>query len=627
MQEHSLSREEEKDHLLNGGWTEDSAFIHFITRLFSILTPHIPGSFLLAEPLFTPLRGNELQTLHSSSSQTTPIAALNALHEFGYWKDNNNQHGVILTPEDAADAVIERCFIDTPTPSSLTILDPACGTGILLCRSLLWAYRNKLFSTSQEAANFIRHSIYGIDRDPVAVSLSRFALLLTLSQLFPEDMSEHLRSYREWKGNFYCGDFLSFRKSDQKRIFDSLEWKNSNLPAQFSHIVANPPYGLSRNGQIREDILKKYKAEFNAILCGKPNKYLLFFAAALSHLVQEGRLSFLIPNSWLGIRSARRFRQKILHDGHLIAIDTFEKRIFPTKGVEAVIVTAQKSFRSTFLTRTFRSIQSTEPSLKAVISCQELLKEDNQAIIPTGFSNDLIAIRRALLGNSITLSDAELCVTPKIALQVYATGKGSPPQTGEIVRSHPFHSASPDGKNSKKYLRGNSVSRFSLCWAGEWLMYGPWVAEHQPEDRFRGPRLLVREIINPAPYSFVATYTEEEFFYNRSILHIIPDNDCPYPERFLLGLLLLLNSKVGTLYLKTCGRKTSRTLFPKVVLEDLSAFPIPLNFRECATKLAVECKRCLRAPNEAFPTSMNREIASLYGLRIEDVESSLRTIR
>lgn len=158
-------------------------------------------------------------------------------------------------------------------------------------------------------------------------------------------------------------------------------------------------------------------------------------------------------------------------------------------------------------------------------------------------------------------------------------------------------------------------------------MYGPWVAEHQPEDRFRGPRLLVREIINPAPYSFVATYTEEEFFYNRSILHIIPDNDCPYPERFLLGLLLLLNSKVGTLYLKTCGRKTSRTLFPKVVLEDLSAFPIPLNFRECATELAVECKRCLRAPNEAFPASMNREIASLYGLRIEDVESSLRTIR
>ena len=212
MQEHSLSREEEKDHLLNGGWTEDSAFIHFITRLFSILTPHIPGSFLLAEPLFTPLRGNELQTLHSSSSQTTPIAALNALHEFGYWKDNNNQHGVILTPEDAADAVIERCFIDTPTPSSLTILDPACGTGILLCRSLLWAYRNKLFSTSQEAANFIRHSIYGIDRDPVAVSLSRFALLLTLSQLFPEDMSNILGVTGNGKGIFIVETFFLFEK-------------------------------------------------------------------------------------------------------------------------------------------------------------------------------------------------------------------------------------------------------------------------------------------------------------------------------------------------------------------------------------------------------------------------------
>lgn len=626
----SLSREEEKDHLSSSYQRFTGNFDSTALHLFSILTPLLPESLLLRDPVFYPLINEQTPTrCNSALLQVTehlqdPLQALHAIHAYEYWQQKSNEHGVVFTPRLAAEALIERGLSQERTSGDIcTILDPACGTGILLCSVLSRVLHRERIMTARDAAHFIEHSIFGVDRDPVAVSLCRFALLLTLFQLIPYEKDEHVKYFATWYRNIRCGDFLTSRSNDTFRRLDSLHWGNGCLPEQFTHIIANPPYGLSRDGQIRSELLTVYKQEYKYVLSGKPNKYLLFFAAALRRLRDDGRLAFLIPNSWLGIRSARSFRERVLRLGHLTSIDTFKERIFPERGVEAVMVTAQRQHSASFVTRTFRSIHASTPTTEATLFCKEVLEQDSEARIPTGLSSDLLLLQKRFLANTTPLKDSTLSVSPKIALQVYATGKGEPPQTREIIQSHPFHHSKAISSHSKKYLSGRAVSRFSILWENEWLEYGPWVAEHQPIERFQGPRVLVREILGRSPYYCIATYTEAEYLYNRSILHIIPSRGCIQPRQTLLALLLLLNSKTGSFYLRVCGRKSSRALFPKIVLEDLVSFPIPAGFGQSTDFLSQEAERLLHNKISTIPDTIETEIAALYDLTLSEIEDAL----
>lgn len=626
----SLSREEEKDHLVSSHRLFTNNFETTASRLFSILTPLLTESLIRKDPIFFSLTQsqpplyNKMPFSHPSLPSLDPLEALHALHEYEYWQQRSNQHGVVLTPIRAAEALVQRGLpCKRSAHETYTILDPACGTGILLGSVLSKVIQEEGILSPHKAAHFIQHSLFGIDRDPVAVSLCRFALLLTLCKLIPERLEEHIDYFTTWRRNIRCGDFLTSRANDTYRRLDSLSWGDSHLPERFTHIIANPPYGLSRDGQIRPELLNIYKQEYKNVLSGKPNKYLLFFAAALRRLQDDGMLAFLIPNSWLGIRSARRFRQTLLRSGHLTSIDTFKERIFPQRGVEAMIVTAQKQHSTSFVTRTFPSIYTTVPTTTATLSCKELLENDSEARIPTGFSSDLLLLQKRFLKETIPLKDSSLSVSPKIALQVYATGKGIPPQTRDVVRTHPFHHSREVSSYSRKYLSGRAVSRFSIGWENEWLEYGPWVAEYQPIERFQGPRVLIREILGRSPYHCIAAYTEEECLYNRSILHILPTRGCTQPRKTLLALLLLLNSKMGSFYLRVCGRKTSRALFPKIVLEDLQCFPIPPNFKHATDLLSQEAERLLKDNVSIVPDTVEMEIAALYDLTLSEVEDAL----
>lgn len=623
----SLSREEQKDHLPSSYQRFTGNFDSTIHHLFSILSPLLPKPLLVKDPIFLSFVDSQIP-LRSNSPLPHPSSrleeSLQAIHEYEYWQQKSNEHGVVFTPTRAAEALIERGLSEKRTSGKeRTILDPACGTGILLCSVLSRALQRERIVTAHNAAYFIEHSLFGVDRDPVAVSLCRFALLLTLCKHMPDQHQEHVEYFTTWRRNIRCGDFLTSRSRDTSRRFDSLHWGDGYLPEQFMHIIANPPYGLSRDGQIRPELLNIYKQEYKNVLSGKPNKYLLFLAAALRRLQDDGTLAFLIPNSWLGIRSARRFRKMLLRLGHLTSIDTFKERIFPDRGVEAVIVTAQRQHSASFVTRTFPSIHATVPTTWATLFCKDVLEQDSDARIPTGLSSDLLLLQKRFLAKTIPLKNSSLSVSPKIALQVYATGKGDPPQTRDIVQSHPFHHSRTISSYSKKCLTGRAVSRFSIVWENEWLEYGPWVAEHQPLGRFQGPRVLVREILGRSPYYCIATYTEEEYLYNRSILHIIPTRGCAQPRQTLLALLLLLNSKIGSFYLRVCGRKSSRALFPKIVLDDLLSFPIPHDFQQTAPFLSQEAERLLHNKISIIPDSIENRIAALYDLTLPDVEDAL----
>ena len=72
-----------------------------------------------------------------------------------------------------------------------------------------------------------------------------------------------------------------------------------------------------------------------------------------------------------------------------------------------------------------------------------------------------------------------------------------------------YHSKSKDSDDYGKYLKGRDVRRYGINWSGWWLKYGECLAAPRDEKLFTSPRILVRQIPSPPPYSINAVFTKE----------------------------------------------------------------------------------------------------------------------
>jgi hypothetical protein len=107
--------------------------------------------------------------------------------------------------------------------------------------------------------------------------------------------------------------------------------------------------------------------------------------------------------------------------------------------------------------------------------------------------------------------------------------------------------------------------------------------------------------------------------YNRSILHILPKNNCT--ERELAALLGILSSSLGRFLFLSLGRKSQRALFPKLLAEDLQSFPLPKQFAQQCDLLAqktLEAEICTKDGSQEkilfARKAIDEETAKLYGL-------------
>jgi SAM-dependent methyltransferase len=609
---------------------QERRFSTFQREALSQLSNVFPLSYLESLPLF-----QGVPPLSSSPRKERATALrdeLTILHELNYWENESNKHGVVMTPSSTVAHLVE-CLKLSQSPCPVRILDPACGTGRLLCGVLEERIQKEPISSPIEAAVFLKNSLYGIDRDPVALTLARLSLLLTLNECIPNSFEEHLALSCQWFTNFSCGDFLANRTEDPSRGHQSVEIELL-FPTPPTHIIANPPYGLSRNEQISKELLEHYKKSYAPFLCGKPNKYMLFLIRSLQILEEGGRMSFLIPNSWLGIRSGEKIRKYLLQQGYLRTLDTFSSKIFRERGVETVIVTVEKSPAELFELRRYKDgLEAQEECVTVIpVDSGSLLEQSTEAIIPLYRSENSPKLIEQLRKHSTPLQETPLPLTPKIALQVYSRGRGTPPQTAEIVKNHLFHSVEkvmrdphyPDGEKLP-YLEGKCVERFSVTDASSEIWYGPWVSEYHPLTLYQGPRIVLREILGKAPNLFIASVLTEECLYNRSILHIVPKGEeGTAHEELCHAVVALLNSLVGSFYLIGCGRKASRKLFPKIVLEDLKDFPIPLTFKDELSHLSAFSRAAHKNGRSTLLPEEEAYIAQLYDIDLQELHEEFR---
>lgn len=123
------------------------------------------------------------------------------------------------------------------------------------------------------------------------------------------------------------------------REMDFLSSEGAEL-GSFNHVLGNPPYvpieGLSEKEKVR------YRSTFK-VAEGRFDLYLLFFEQALSLLAPGGRLTFVTPEKWEFVETARPLRRMVTREEfHVEEINHVDENAFPELTAYPSITTVRR---------------------------------------------------------------------------------------------------------------------------------------------------------------------------------------------------------------------------------------------------------------------------------------------
>ncbi len=172
--------------------------------------------------------------------------------------------GSYYTPSEVADKLISN--LNPDNGQHARILDPCCGTGNFLLRLPL---------------GISLKNIFGNDTDEMCVKVARINMALKYRPEKIEILYE----------NFTVSDFLL--------CYDRKD---------FDIIIGNPPWGSDWDKPYISLLKKKFKAAKGA----KPESYDVILERALECVKQGGRISFVLPEALLNVKSHKDIRERLL---------------------------------------------------------------------------------------------------------------------------------------------------------------------------------------------------------------------------------------------------------------------------------------------------------------------------
>jgi hypothetical protein len=190
---------------------------------------------------------------------------------------DRRRDGVYLTPRASARALLRGAAADGFRPRS--VCDPAVGAGIFLEEAL------SLFGPGVE--------VWGIDRDPVAVALSRLAVWLFSADVEPIVIARRIR----------LADAL----------LDRDPFAGAAPPEGFDLICGNPPFGnaIEKRTARPESERRALQVRFPETARGPYDRSLLFVDLATTLLSPRGRYALLVPRALMAARYATGLREML----------------------------------------------------------------------------------------------------------------------------------------------------------------------------------------------------------------------------------------------------------------------------------------------------------------------------
>ncbi|MEE2787386.1 MAG: TaqI-like C-terminal specificity domain-containing protein [Myxococcota bacterium] len=499
--------------------------------------------------------------------------------------------GIYYTPQHIVDGLVEQSLgLELQTRSlesiqSLSILDPACGGGVFLLTAYTrltdWYLRqyatdptrwvhdarvhwhhDVLALSDAERRRILRQHIFGIDLDPNAVHVARRVLTLAVEggrriagvQPDPAAVALPLKDNLKWGNTLIKSD----THASTAGLAGHVAFESIRQQGGFDVVVGNPPYVFTRNGGFSAAEKQYYKRVYATV--GGLNTYILFILRAADLLQQGGRLAMIVPMNWMTLPSLKPFRTALLDTLGDVFIIRHDYPVFGRASVETCCLIGRlKSPTTVRLATVSKSDGLTMMSQRSAAVVRGLETIDFAV-------HD--AIETAILARMNRAPRLADFARVRTGLKVYQTGKGTPPQTAEQTRRRVFHRTGPSDETTRRYVHGRDVQRFRLDWSGEWLSYGPWLAECRPSAPFHGPRILVRQIPSKPPYCIQACRVHTPYYHDINSMVVF---DVRGDLRVLVGML---NSRLISLWFEATYQKNQRGVFPQFKVRELKRFPV-----------------------------------------------------
>lgn len=556
---------------------------------------------------------------------------------------------------------------------------------IFACRSVL---HENIEETNDETSGqikreIIQNNIYGVDIEQGAVDIARlrFWLALVVDSVKPEPLPN--LDYKIMQGNSliesykgldlsnllhsdnlfvatkaeelgkYMKSYFRATDSEEKRklrnqidftvkqciyaagIQDTIELPNTEFflwhtyfhdvfkEGGFDIVIGNPPYGVSIKDDYRQTVVK---------YLGKVPDYEIYYyfiEIAYLLLVDNGILSYIIPNSYLFNTFAKKYRLDILKKWNIVEIlDCTQFPLFKKAVVRNTINIWQKNnneknqigYRNTSNSKDFISLTS-KPRLFMDIS--NLLSMNQNWGLAFKLSNQIISVTRIISSAPYTLkkffsvSQGYIPYRKSDLIAKYGTEEGT-----KIVKNRLWHNENKIDDDYIQEIYGRDITKYSYSSTGEFVKYGKHLACYVDLKFFNSPRILVREITNP---TIIACYIDELYVNDPQLISII--NEIEDNNYSLMMIWAILNSKLATFYHFNHSPKATKGAFPKILVQDIKDFPLPAVNEE--TKISIESivGRILsgkRLDPSADTTADEQEIDNLvyhlYGLTYDEVK-------
>ncbi len=535
-----------------------------VTQLVSsVLAPNADSSI---EPLFF---------------QTMPISWLGRLYERmlalkpggkgGLEADRSRRKaaGAYCTPRWLVDYVVqssvEILLKSIPGPLAaesveervgrLRVLDPSVGSGdflagfvVALCR----AAADGLEGSGDTKARIAAECVYGVDIDPFAVEIARFAVWAASG--FAEGISDALNAH------IIQADAVGTSQGEP------LNWKSAFADAVgrgagwgFDAVVGNPPYVASKNG------LKAVSRR------GQPDSYLLFLSEILKRrLVRRGGvLAMVLPDPFLERANAAEIRRTLVSDWNLVSL-LHILGAFAEAGVANVVpvfINSKPRSETFSVARIERAADQRSFAAKPVGFAREIsqpvtrsvvLAQDRCELLYLLESGSFREVVRRIHGADLCLTHFEPPFAPLESLNVKTIYRGEEMGKDAIPE---------DASGLPILLGGQSIRPYEITWEGRRI---PESRVAKPRERYARTKILVQKSSSRVVAALDQVRGRHPgYVFPQSVYAI--ELGSPGMDHYYL--LAILNSELMNEYVRRAvtGYKMVQ---PQLEIENIKALPI-----------------------------------------------------
>jgi hypothetical protein len=264
-------------------------------------------------------------------------------------------YALLQTPEFVEEFILDLTLepaVEEFGLAGLRTIDPACGSGHFLLgifRRLLAKWRAA--EPGAELWNLIRRSlesVHGCDKNPFAVSIARFRLLVAVLQ---SAEVEQMDQAPDFPINIAVGDSLIHGQSIQLTMDEPHTYitedvnkfvRSCNLLARSSYhvVVGNPPYITVKDKSENQLYRERYSASSGAYALSVPFAQRLFQLAIRTHGSQRdaGYVGQITANSFMKREFGKKLIQDFFPTVHLTHIIDTSGVYIPGHGTPTVVL-------------------------------------------------------------------------------------------------------------------------------------------------------------------------------------------------------------------------------------------------------------------------------------------------